>query len=151
MFLLYPSRDFDVAITIIYVVFTQRELTVSTALVSAFSHHPRLEGGFLLVHMELSGSCKAAFCPLRGRLGTYVSCPYRKALRLLPMLAVPKVHVFLHISRIVGGQIDLAFGAHAVQGESGKDGSRIAWRHLPTLCFTLIPLDLDLFLFVEGK
>lgn len=46
MFLLYPSRDFDIAITIIYVVFTQRELTVSTALVFAFSHHPRLEGGF---------------------------------------------------------------------------------------------------------
>lgn len=104
-----------------------------------------------MVHIELSASCKAAFCPLRGRLGTYVSCPYQKALRLRPMLAVPKVHVFLHTSRIVVGQIHLAFGAHAVQGESGKDGRRMAWRHLHTLYFALIPLDLDLFLFVEGK
>lgn len=149
MFLLYPSRDFDIAITIIYVVFTQRELTVSTALVSAFSHHPRLEGGFLLVHMELPGSCKATFCPLCGHLGTYVSCPYRKALRLLPLLAVPKVHVFLHTSRVVFGQIRLAFGARVVGGESGEDGSRMAWGRLPALRFALTPLDLDLLLFME--
>lgn len=104
MFLLYPSRDFDIAITITYVVFIQRELTVSTALVFAFSHHPRLEGGFLLVHIELSASCKAAFCPLHGRLGTDVSCPYRKALRLLPMSAVPKVRVFYTQARLSEGR-----------------------------------------------
>lgn len=64
---------------------------------------------------------------------------------LLPTSAVPEVHVFLHTSRTVRVQVDLAFEACAVAGETGKNDSQMVPRRLSKLCSAFISPEVDLF------
>lgn len=120
-FLLYPSRDFYIVITIIYLVFRNWELTLPPVLVFAFSFNTVLEGGFLSVHIELSQpfeKLRLVFCmdvsafiypvPCVRHLGCFLSWLGQRGI------------FFCTQAGLTVGQINLAFKAHVIQGESGK-------------------------------